>query len=348
MAYSPQRKLDDSGRLLDEKGRLAQYGWSVRPFAGYSRNDIPLISRPAAREWDSYIFGDSRWQICISMADLGYAGTVSAAVVNLGERWHKSVLSIDPMTLGSYEMPGKSDFGDIVYRSRELSLNITIGQNERRITLRCPNFDDVKELYITAVFSDLHDETMSAVIPFKNRHAFFCTRQIGCMPVEAHMRYGGIETYFSPSETLGSFRWCRGILPNRTGWLQCSANGMYGGERFALSFRQGFGIRTDCGENVFFYKGRAYKLGELDITPPDDRVCGAWTFIGEDGDVNLRMVPTYAADESAHLILPVSINRQRCFGTYSGTVMLRDDEGGVERLVLDGIGGFAEEVWGKW
>ncbi len=348
MAYSPRRRLDDTDRLLDEKGRLAQWGRSTQPLTLYSRSDIPPILRPAVKEWDSYTFGNDIWQICISMADLGYAGTVSVTVANLDERWHRSAVSIDRFTFGSYEMPCKSDFGDIVYRSGKLSLNISLGQNERRLTLKCPNFDDVRELYITAAFEDLHDESMSAVIPFKSSRNFLCTQQTGCMPVQAHMRYAGLETCFEPTDTFGSFQWCRGILPAGTHWRQCSAGGIHNGERFALSFRQGFGNRAECGENVFFYRGRAYTLGELDIAHAIEHGTDVWTFTDEDGDVNLRMTTVYIADEKAHPIFPVGINRQRYFGTYSGTVTLRDDEGGVERLEPNGVGGFAEAVWGKW
>ncbi len=347
MAYSPQRRITESGNLLN-KGRLADFGWSTQPCLSYSRSDISILNRLQAKEWDSYVFGNDEWQICISIADNSYMGMVSATVVSLREGWHKTNISTDLFTFGRYEMPSDSGFGDIVYRSKNASVNISLGQNERRLTVRYPNFDDVKELYITAVFHDLKEDSLSAVIPFKNKNQFYYTHRIHCMPVEATMRYGGIETHFERNATLGSYQWCRSVMPKNTHWLYFSANGLYEGERFGFTLGEGFGKRSCCGENAFYYKGKVYKPGELDITVPNDRAKESWTLIGEDGDINLRMVPCYAAEEDIRALGCVRLGLGRAFGRYYGMVMLRGEDGSVERLVLDGILGFVEEVGGRW
>lgn len=348
MSYSPQKRITERGRLLDSKGRLTAWGWSPQPLLDYDRSDIPFIYRLNAKEWDSYIFGDSQWQICISIADNSYLGIASASVMNLREGWHKTDICTEPITMGRYEMPNNSGFGDIVYRSKNASINISLGQNERRLTVRYPNFDDVKELYVTAIFHDLKDEALSAVIPFKNKNQFLYTHKMHCMPVDALMRYGGLETRFDSSNTPGSYQWCRCVLPQKAHWFCCSANGFHEGNRFGFNLGKGLGDRRECGENAFFYKGRVYKIGELDITVPNDRARESWTLIGEDGDINLRMVPLCAAENKTRALGFVSLEHDRFFGKYYGTVMLRSEDGNIERLVLDGVSGFAEEVGGRW
>ncbi len=348
MAYSHQNKITVDGRLLNEKGQLSQWGWSTSPLLGYDRSDVPFFRRVGVKEWDLYTFGNEDWLISVSISDNSYMGIASASVVNLREGWHKTNISTELFTFGGYELPNNCGFGDIVYRSKNSSINISLGQNERRLTLRFPNFDDVKELYISAVFHTQKDEGMSAVIPFSSRNNFYYTHKISCIPVSATLRYAGIETVFKPDSAFGCYEWNRGVFPHDTHWLHCCASALYEGERFGFNIGEGFGDRSECGENVFFYAGKAYKIGELDISVPDDMNRESWSFIGEDGDINLRMVPVYSASDGCSALGLVKIDRNRVFGRYYGTVMLRDDSGEVRRLVLDGILGSAEAVRCKW
>ncbi len=347
MAYSHQKRIESGIRLLNDKGQLAQWGFSDAPASGYDRSDVPFLRRLRLKEWDSYAFVGGEWQVSVSIADNGYMGIVSASIVNLREGWHKTNISTELFTLGRYELPCTSSFGDIVYRSKNSSLNISIGQNERRLTLRYPNFDDVKELYISAVFRLEKEDSLLAVIPFENKKQFFCTHKINCMNVSATVRYAGLETRFEP-DTFGSYEWCRGVLPSKTQWIHCSANALHEGERLGFNLGTGFGDRSECGENAFFHKGKMYKIGELDITVPNDMERESWSFIGEDGDINLRMVPVYAVREGYSAPCFAKIDQNRIFGRYYGTVMLRDEDGTAERLVLDGILGFSEVVDCRW
>lgn len=348
MAYSHQKRIEPHGRLLDDRGRLTQCGFSDSPALGYDRSDVPFLRRLRLKEWDSYCFGNDEWHISLSIADNGYMGIVSATVVNLREGWHRTNTSTELFTFGRYELPNTSVFGDIVHRSKNSSVNITLGQNERRLTLRFPNFDDVKELFISAVFHEQKEDSLWAVIPFGNKKEFFCTHKINCMNVSATMRYAGLETRFEPDSTFGGYEWCRGVFPSNTQRIHCCADDLHEGERFGFNFGTGFGNRRECGENAFFYKGKMYKIGELDITVPSDLYRESWSFIGEDGDINLRMVPVYSLCEGCSALGFVKINQNRVFGRYFGTVMLRNEDGSTERLVLDGVSGFSEAVDCRW
>ncbi len=348
MAYSPQKRITEEGRLLDEKGQLMKHGWSEHPLLGYDRSDVHFLNRLRVKEWDSYSFGNEEWQISVSFADNSSTGVFSASVTNLRNGVSKTAVFTERLPLGGYEMPNTSTFGDIVYRSKVASANITLGQNERRIMIRWPNFDDVRELYITAAFHQPHDDNLSCVIPFRSKSEFLYSHRMFCMPVSALVRLGGIETHFEKETTLGFYCWSRGVFPTKTDWLCFCANSFFEGERFGFYLGEGFGDRRECGENAFFCKGKIYKLGELDITVPSDPDREAWFLIGEDGDINIRMVPQCSDRGSVGGRALSRMSRHRVFGRYYGTVMLRGEDGSVQRLVLDGIQGFCESVSCKW
>ncbi len=348
MAYSAQRRLEGKGRLLDEKGQLAGFGWNSQEMPGYDRSDVSFIKRMAVREWDTYTFGNERWQISFSIADCSSVGVTAVSVTDLKEGWHKSAAYTEAASLGRYELPNSSGFGDTVYRSRNISINITRGQNERRLTVRCPNFDDVRELYLTAVFSIPEGESLHTVIPFKNKSEFYASHRTHCMPVSALMRCAGIETHFDPKDTLGTYEWSRGVMPRSADRVRSTASTFHNGEPFGFILGKGFGDRSECGENAFFYKGKVYKIGEIDITVPSDPEKEAWGFVGEEGDINLRMVPDCSEVTEVGTLGLVKLSREMVFGLFYGTLMLRDNEGNVQRLVLDGIRGCSEEVRGKW
>ncbi len=348
MAYSQQKRITEKGRLLDEKGFLSHWGWSTQLMSEYDRTDIQSINLLRIKEWDSYFFGDDRWQYSISLADNSIAGIFSVTASDLLKKRSVTFHSSELFTVGGFEMPSSSTFGDIVYRSKKASLNVSLGQNERRLTVRIPNFDDVRELYISAVFTLPHEDSLSVVLPFKNRSEFCYTHTIGCLPVSATVRYSGIETHFESSNTFGFYHWSRGVLPSSSKWLRCSASTLYEGERFGFNLEEGFGDRSECGGNAFFYKGEVFKTGELHITVPDDSLKEPWTLIGEDGDINLRLVPFHTEDCALSCALFSKMRRHRVFCRYFGTVMLRSESGEVYRLVLNGIPGQAERVDCKW
>ena len=348
MAYSPQKRISPECGMLNEKGQLSQCGFDTTPFPGFERSDIAFLRRMNIREWDSYTFGNGDWQVSVSIADCERTGLAAVSAADIRNGKYKTAVSAELFSLGSLDLPNRSDFGDIVYRSKNTSLNISLGQNERRLTLRISDFDDVKELYISAVFTQPKEESLSAAIPFRNKNEFFLCRRINCMSVSAVIRCAGLETRAEDGTAFGCYEWVRGVLPSYFHRINCQGFGIHEGHRFGLFFSEGFGERSECGENGFFYNGKLYKIGELDIAVPEDRQREAWSFIGEEGDVNLRMVPTLhmPLSHSSHGLAKMVQNR--VIGRFYGTVMLRSEDGTVQRLVLDGIEGFSEVVDCRW
>ena len=88
-----QRELTREGPLLDEKGNLAQVGWSRQPYlacnleraAFYSWLKRPL-QRFRIKRWDYYAVFTPRRFFSATIADLGYAGNIFVYTLDFESR----------------------------------------------------------------------------------------------------------------------------------------------------------------------------------------------------------------------------------------------------------------------
>lgn len=338
------RKIEEPCSLPDEKGRLTVSGWSesIRPV--FDKASVRAVDRFRIRETDHYLFGDDKTQVDVRLTDNGLYGTVEITITDLAGQSEMYSFHRRLFTLGSFDLPTRSDFGDIVYRSPEVSLNITCGNFRRRMTLRCENFRDIRELNINAVFYQEPQDDLVWVCPFKNRHHFHMTDKVCRMPVEATVRIGAQSYDFKKEETMGLFEWNRAVTPYSTRMITCGASAMLDGKKFGFCLGAGSGNRDGGGENIFFYGDRTYKVGEVDITVPKGYRYGTWIMTGAGGEISLRMRPTFE-----HVVKPsfpwiFGEERHQVFGRYFGTVVLRGDDGGEERITLDGVTGYAQDL----
>lgn len=347
--YSPQKQITKPGKLLDSKGRLRESGWSDSMLLEYDRNDVPAGRRIRLKEWDYYLFGNDRYQIALTIADNGYMGMVSASFIDLEEKWDVTNSAMTFMPMGRYDMPKTTNHGDIVYRSKAVSLNFSRSQLSRHLTFKYNNFSDARSLYACIDLYPTCDKSLVVAIPFKeNKNAFYYNHKINCLRAEGKVIFGEKTVEFSGDEAYGCLDWGRGIWPYDGSWVWCSCSGIVDGKVFGLNLGKGFGIRNEFGENVLYYDSRQYKLGELKISIPSDFKHREWVFSGEDGDVELRMTPTFERFADPGALGIIKSEQHQVFGKYYGKLTLREPDGSSSVLELNGVTGFSEFVRNKW
>lgn len=341
-----ETEITEKGILLDQQGRITAAGWSRSMLLDYSRNAVPLWRRLwRLKEWDYYLFGNDRYQIALTLADNGYMGMASASVINLEQASEKTTSKIIPFTFGRLEMPPSSDEGDVIYRSKRVSLDFFKTAGKRTLRCKFNDFDDVRQLYVNVTLEQPPMDSLCISLPFKDKpECFYYNHKINCMPVRGTVIYGADRIEFSPEDSMGCLDWGRGVWPYDNRWLWCSASGMVGDIPFGLNMGDGFGDRTAAGENIAIVGGVGYKLGKISISfDPDDHM-KPWRFTTPDKRVDLTLEPIIDRFADPGVFGIIASVQHQVFGKYYGTVRVADDK----LITLDGLTGFAEEVKNKW
>lgn len=99
--------------LLDERGMLAEAGYSKRELLTYNR--FAIKANPwRIKEWDYYLISNNEFAVALTIADNSYMGLISASLLDFKK---PSQLTTSIMTLapgGKMKLPSSSKSGDAV------------------------------------------------------------------------------------------------------------------------------------------------------------------------------------------------------------------------------------------
>lgn len=343
-----QKLIVDPGKLLDEKGRLLQVGWSPQPLLDCNLEQarfyrLRFLQPLRIKRWDYYaVFTPQRF-FSATIADLGYAGNIFVYVLdfNSGEL-HEEGLVI-PLAKGVI-LPRNSQAGESIFEDSRARLHFIAEPGARRISVSWKGFHQGRGIEAEMVLAcpPAH-ESMNIVIPIgKNR--FYFNRKINCLPASGELRYGKIRETLDPSTSLGSLDWGRGVWEYRGFWNWASASGYLPDRRtLGLNLGCGFGDLSAATENCLVLNGKVHKLGQVkfDYIPGD--YMRHWHFSDSEGRLSLEFTPFKERLARTNLGIIFSEVHQM-FGRYSGSVLT--DEG--ERIEIENLIGFAEEHHARW
>lgn len=342
-----QRELTTPSPLLNERGELAQIGWSRQPLldcnleAAHFYRFRPL-QRFRIKRWDYYGLTTPTHYFSFTLADLGYAGQVFAYVVDFeAQRYHEETLTLPPGR--GITLPRNSTAGTSSFDNGQVRLTFTTEPASRRLSVAWPGFDGHGlSAELTLALPSAH-ESMAIVIPIAGKR-FYYNRKVNCLPAEGRVEYRGHRFEIRPANCLGNLDWGRGVWEYRSFWVWASASDFLpDGRTLGLNLGFGFGDTRAATENAIILNGRVHKLGEVrfDYDPAD--FMQPWRMASPDGRLALEFVPFYDRTARTNLLLIASEVHQM-FGRYYGTVTT--DEG--ETIPLEGIVGFAEEHHARW
>lgn len=332
--------------LLDEKGRLVHPGWSRSLYALYDRSKI-TASRLRIKDWDYYYVGDGRNVLGLTIADLGYAGLVTATVIDLEEKTEHNVTAMPLLPLGKLGVPVGDLSGDVHFTSKKLNMSFIDGKDTWVLRCHAPDFIDGKPLDVEVVLQRPPTDSMVIATPWKeNPKAFYYNQKINCMPAEGTVRIGGKIVVFKPSTAFATADRGRGVWTYDNTWYWGSGNGVVDGIPVGFNIGYGFGDTSRASENIFFHGYKGHKLGRLTFDIPKESYCREdlpWTFVSEDGRLDMKMVPVYDR-RALTKIGPILNDGHQVFGVFSGCVVLDDGT----KLEFTDIHGFAEEIHNKY
>ncbi len=338
-----QHKLT-AGPLLDQQGQLVEAGWGTQLVRTYDRSAIKAPWH-RIKEWDYYCVQNERFALAMVVADNSYMGLLSLVWIDFetGTLHEDSVMPF--LTRGRLEMPASSEAGDIVLEREGMSLSFTHQPGGRMLRFSYPKFMDGAGLSGEIFLAQPEMDTMVIATPFQNApKAFYYNQKINCMAASGTACLGG-ETYtFEPSSSFGVLDWGRGVWTYENTWYWGSASGLHEGKPFGFNIGYGFGDVSAASENMVFFGGRAHKLDRLEFHIPQSGHCDEpWRFSSSDGRFEVQFDPLI--DRYTHTDLKIiKVKTHQVFGTFSGTVILDDGT----KLSIDGVRGFAEEVFNRW
>lgn len=344
-----QHEIKKIQNLLDEKGAIAEPGYAKKLFWEYNRNDI-CAKRTRIKEWDYYYIGTDECALCLTMADMGYVGALSATVMDFTEPSEitKSAVCLFPM--GKLHMPATSTVGDCSWTVGEVEMTFINDGKKRRLFGKYPKFGNNKEeLSFDVILTDFPEESMVIATPFAKKGHFYYNQKINCMTADGEFRLG--EKVFSLAKEKGALAtldWGRGVWTYDNTWYWGSLQTtLDDGKKFGFNIGYGFGNNDQATENMLFYDGKSHKLDEVTFNIPKkdgtEDYMSDWTFTSNDGRFAMDFHPLIDRYAPFDLKLFAMIPHQ-VFGYFTGKAILDD---GTE-IKLERTLGFAEKVHNKW
>ncbi len=343
-----QREITTPSPLLDAQGNLTQVGWARQPYLDCNLENARFYAfRPVQflriKRWDYYGLTTPDLFFSVTLAHLGYAGTIFLYTLDLrtGELIEETLLV--PLGRG-IELARNSTVGNCHFDNGRVRMDFTLEGQLRRVQASWPAYN--KGEGIACDFSlrcaPAH-ESMTIVIPIAQRR-FYYNRKLNCLPATGWIRRGQSQLDLQPNRDLGNMDWGRGVWEYRSFWVWASASAFLpGGHTLGLNLGYGFGDTSAATENCFVLNGRAHKLEQVDFQYDAHDFLRPWSIRSRDGRLDLQFTPfkERVARSDAPLIHS-EVHQQ--FGRYSGA--LRTDAG--EELRIQDVTGFAEEHHARW
>lgn len=344
--------LAKSGPLLDDKGRLAEKGWSNQLIKTYERDAIKA-SKLRIKEWDYYLILGKEFGIAMTISDDGYIGLQSVTLLDFTKAWEHTETLLNPFPMGKFHLPSDSGKGITFYQDQRLQMKFEVTKDEmglsRHLTCHFERFYQEKPFDCDVTLTQYPGDTMVIATPWKNKPKnFYYNQKINCMKASGFASFDGKEYQFDPETDLGTLDWGRGVWTYDNVWYWGSGNGYVQEKPFGFNIGYGFGDTRAASENILFYEGKAHKLDDVTFIIPKDekgdlRYEEPWKFTSSDGRFEMDFLPVIDRKARTNALI-IETDQHQVFGRMSGRVVLDD---GTE-LMIENLLCFAEHVHNRY
>lgn len=344
-----QHEILEQTALLNKEGNVLEPGFAKKMLYTYNRENI-TANKARLKEWDYYYIANKEYALCLTISDLGYVGALSLTVMDFITPAQFTNSSIFLFPMGKLNMPITSEIGDCSWKNGNVEMSFTNDGKIRRLTGSYPNADKLGTTVSWDITLDeVPEESMVIATPFNKKGHFYFNQKINCMRAQGQMTLGDKVCPFNPDDSLATLDWGRGVWTYNNTWYWGSLQTrLKDGSTFGWNIGYGFGNTDAASEDMFFFNGKAHKIGRTEFIIPGDkegepRYMEDWKFVSDDGRLDCTFHPIIDRYEPFDLKVMCMIPHQ-VFGYISGKCVL--DDGTV--IELDNELGFAEKVHNKW
>lgn len=336
-----QREITQPTPLLDAAGHIYRPGYAKKMLYQYDRSRIH--ARPfALKEWDFYQMRLGSYILQMTIGHVSYMANFSAALFSTETGKKQSFTRMRPLPLRSMNLPLVPDAPHVIAaEGRGWQMKYDAAEGLRRLTLRA-EADGGVDIDIT-LSQNPADEKMVIATPFAKQNQFYLNCKENYYRVQGYVRFD--KTIISPVEgDTAVLDWGRGVWPFHQEWFWGNGAAVLpGGNNFGFNIGWGFGDLRHASENMFFYNGKAHKLGRLQVRRDEGDYRKPWRFIDEGGQFDLTMQPVYDHETQTKLLI-VNNHCHQVFGLFSGRAVLPSGE----VIVVEDLPAFCEHAVNNW
>lgn len=341
-----QKQISENVPLLDNRGILLYPGYSTRVHHQYDPSKAKTFPF-RLKEWDFYQFHLGEWILQMTIGHVSYATSIGAVLFSTsdGTRYDFGSLyplkkkdvhwSLNPELPGTLEIHEKDydyvmetgkDYKRLTLKTHPVSKSATSGGGDAKIDTSCTgdlNAEITKQVDIDLYMPwDPAQDKMIIATPFDKPHQFYYNCKEHYYDVKGHVRFENQEILVEGDKT-GMLDWGRGVWPFHQEWFWGCGGDYQCNGRFGINIGWGFGNLEHASENMFFWNGKAYKLGHLMVERDENNYMEPWHFYTTDGIFDMVMTPVYDNYTETKVAF-VNNHCHQVFGKYTGTAKLPD------------------------
>lgn len=316
-----QREITRPTPLLGPDGRLLRPGYARQMYYRYNRHHV-AAGPFALKEWDFYQLALGNWVLQMTIGHVSYMASFSATLFSLENGQRHSFGHMRPLPLRSLNMPLDPNRPHrLCAKGPCFHMVFEVEKGRRTLSLQAKGKQGPVDICMVLPHRR-GDEAMVIATPFDEPEQFYLNCKEHFYGVRGYARFGGTRVEATGSETA-LLDWGRGVWPFHQQWFWgCGAGNMAGG-RFGFNLGWGFGNLANATENMFFWNGKAHKLGELLVDRDPQNLMAPWRFTSPDGRFDLGMAPVYDNYTETKLAFVDNCCHQ-VFGSFSGHAVLPD------------------------
>jgi hypothetical protein len=337
-----QREITESVPLLDGRGKLVKPGYARKMLFHYDRGKV-RAGPFSLKEWDFYQITAGEYVLQMTIGHVSYVASFSAALLHPATGTCRRFTRLSPLPLRSLAMPENPEEPNTVQaEGKDYRIRFETLPDRRVLSLHAKDGQLGSVDIEVSLKNDPENEKMVIATPFFKDRQFYLNYKENYYGASGRAQIGDLKAEFGPEDTA-LMDWGRGVWPFKHEWFWGNGAAFIDGGRFGFNIGWGFGDLRNATENMFFWNGRAYKLGALQVERDTRDYMAPWRFRDEDGCFDLTMTPVYDNYTETKIAF-INTHCHQVFGKYSGAAVLP----GGDRIEVRDLPAFCEHAENRW
>ena len=308
----------EKGTKLFNNGIPTAFGYAFSGVVDYNRKEakIPALK---LKEWDFYQIVNPKFSMYAIIGHVSYATSINITLFEYERNKSFYVGKLLPFKKVKMDTNASID-SSVIYDDKDYHLELRKVGQLRFIEFRA-NDKELGPCSATIKLQETQKDHILVSTPFEKKNQFYLNQKNCLMRAYGSVRFGE-KKYDLEDNSYGLLDWGRGVLPFKHHWVWGSGSGKVNGKLFGFNIGK-FGNNEYGTENVFFYDGKTYKMGKVEITYNPDAYMDDWSYLSDDGSFSFKMKPVYD-NHTKTKMLWVDNECHQVFGFFNGYLKIDD------------------------